>query len=84
MQVSYFDFSKVQFVQLTRMFSNCVIKLALQGIHACWFDLRTQLLSIATRSGLPIMRHMFLHYWQDLSLSDMPSEALELMQTQVY
>jgi hypothetical protein len=55
----------------------------LQRFHSCWLDLRTQLLALATSSGAPVMRHMFFHYWQGLSLSDMPSQALELSQTQV-
>jgi hypothetical protein len=56
----------------------------LQGFHSCWLDLRTQLLAHATSSGAPVMRHMFFHYWQGLSLSDMPSQALEFSQSQVF
>ncbi len=56
----------------------------LQGIHACWFDLRTELLALASSDGAPVMRHMFFHFWQGTSLSQIPSEALELLQTQVF
>ena len=56
----------------------------LQGIHACWFDLRLQLLALASSSGAPVMRHMLFHYWLGQSLSDLPSQALQLMQTQAF
>jgi hypothetical protein len=54
-----------------------------QGFHSCWFELRTQLLALAGTSGAPVMRHMFFHYWQDQSVSDLSPLALSLMQTQV-